>query len=1497
MALPSPNLLDTPTSPTSLVPPKVPQSAPVQPVQEDEKREFGDIAATRRNIYDRVLQAAQTAEPVSNQTHTLRLANVKYADPEQYSIADQKKAILGGRSQGRRVRGTWELVDNATGGVVDSRNQVIFSVPYMTSHGTYVHNGSEYSLRNQQRLRPGIFARRKNNGELEAHANILPGKGVSHRYYLDPERGVFRMSVGQAQLPLLPLLKAMGATPKQLREAWGPEIYAANQAKDEASALAKIEARFLRKSDIEGLEDLSKKRELLVKRFAEMELDPEVTKRTLGYAHKGMTLDAILDTTSKLLAISNGEKEYALADGSRYKAEVDDRDGLPYQQFLGPEDLFAERIARDHGHLRKQLLFKATAKGNLASVPSSALKQQVEQALLGSGLGQALEEINPSEILDKQYGISRLGEGGIPNNDAVPDEARDVQPSHFGFMDPLRTPESARAGVDLYMARGARKGRDGKIYSKFRDMKGQEVWKTPQEAADMTIAFPGAMRSKSKRVLAMRNGREKWVPRDEVDLELGRMEDGFSPLANMVPLMSQVKGQRAVMASRMYTQAVPLVKGEAPLVQAAMPDTQGGRSYEEEYAKSMGALRADKAGTCMGVTPEGIRVKYDDGTEDTVEVYDNYPFNRKTYLHQTPVVKPGDRFDAGALLARSNYTDDQGTTALGANLRTAYIPWQGKNFEDAVVISESAAREALASEHMYQNELDVDDRVKTGLKDYVGLFPGRFKKDTLKKLDDRGIIKPGTTVEKGDPLILAARQRETSHNKVHKKGQAGYADATVTWDHHDPGIVTDVVDGKKGPVVVVKSKSTMQVGDKLSGRYGDKGVVSAIIPDAQMPHDSQGRAFQVLLSPLGVQTRTNPAQKVELALGKLAELEGKPQKVEDWGDFDYTEWAYEKLRKAGLSPDEEIVDPTSDRKIKDVSTGNRFFMKLHHTAEAKGQARGGGAYTMEDAPAKGGPSGSKRVALLDANALLSHGATETLRDVGAIRGQRNEDMWMQFMQGYNPQAPRVPTAYTKFVNQLRASGINVVRSGTQTNIMAMTDKDVDRLCEGREVSSGEGVDWNRGLAPIKGGLFDKKLTGGHNGKRWCAVKFAEPMPNPVMEEPIRHVLGLTQKQLESTISGEHNLPKFGTGPQAISKALSAVNVDKEIALARAKMTQGSKTERDKAVRRLGYLKSAQKLKIHPGDWVLKRAPVLPPAFRPVSMMGKDMPLVSDPNFLYKELMEANSNLASMTKEVGEDNVGPERLAVYKAFKGVTGLGDPISQKSRDKGVRGLLKSVFGNSPKWGTVQRKLISTTVDNVGRAVITPNPDFDMDTVGIPETKAFDVYGKFVARRLRRRGMKLSTALRHIKDQDETAREALMEEMDERPVFINRAPVLHKYGVMAFKPKIVKGDTMQVSPLIVKGFNADFDGDAMNFHVPSSEEAVDEALDRMLPSKSLISPADFKTPMHMPSQDYVGGLYYATKGKSKRPKKIFNTMADARKALARGEINMNDQIEVLEA
>lgn len=1461
------------------------------PQPEEKKREmrdFGDSLATRKAIFNQALAAAQGVKPMTNARHTLALTNVNYHGPEDYSLAEQKAAILEGRSLGRRLRGTWQLTDNATGGVLDSKTAAIATIPYLTHRGTFINNGNEYTLNNQMRLKAGVFTRIKDNGEIEAHANIMPGEGRAHRYFLDPAKGVFYTRLAQAKIPLLPLLRTMGATDRQLREAWGPELLGANLQNDNPAALTKYYERLLKKDDLTKTD--AEKKVALINAMQAMRIDPDVSEKTLGKRYSSMGIEAILDTTKKLLSVARGE------------AEVDDRDHLAYQTVHGPEDLLAERLSRDYGGVRRGLFNKASWQGTLKSIAPNVLSKQVQSALLHSGLGQSLEEINPADVFDKQSRISRLGEGGIPSLDAVPDEARSVQPSHMGFMDPLRTPESFKVGIDVNIARTARKGSDGKIYSPFKDPRtGEIVYKSPQDVADLAVAFPGEFKRPGKRAWVMQGGRIRKVQRKDVDLVLPHFENAFSPLANMVPFKSATKGQRVSMGSRMFTQALPLVSPEAPWVQSGVPGSEDD-SFESLYGNHMGAIRSDRPGRVLAVSPDSIRVRYDDGQEENHELYQNFPYNRKTFIHQMPTVQPGDQITAGQTIAKSNYTNEKGVTALGSNARVAYIPFRGLNFEDAIVISESMAKK-MSSEHMYQSRLDKGKEQKLGRASFLGLFPNKFNRKQVETVDEEGVVRVGTEVKQGDPLILGASVAQTGRNRVHKRGSRSFNDASVVWDHQSPGIVTDVVKTDKGISVVTKSVSEMEPGDKLSGRYGDKGVIADIIPDDQMPHGRDGKPFEVLLNPLGIISRTNPSQYIEAALGKIAAKTGKAYRVADFEDIDdLTEFAIQELQKHGLSDTEDVLDPSTGRKIQDADgnvpmVGNRFFMKLHHTAESKGQGRGIGGYTADETPAKGGAEGSKRISMMDVNALLSHGATQVLNDAGNIRGQSNPDYMLSFMQGHNPPAPSIPLTYRKFVNQLRAGGINVVSEATGSHIMALTNKDVDELAGSREVRTGDTVNFDKDLEPVKGGLFDPALTGGHNGNRWSFIKLQEAMPNPVMEEPIRRLLGLTQKKFESVLSGNEDLAVNGasaSGPKAIADALKAINLDREIATAREQIKNGKKTYRDEAIRKLGYLKSAKQLGIHPGDWVLNKVPVLPPMFRPISVMSDSkLPLVSDANYLYKELIESNSNLRDMQKEV--DDVGDERLGLYNSFKAVTGLADPVHPKLQEKQVRGVLQHIFGSSPKFGTVQRRLLSSTVDLVGRAVITPNPDMDMDHVGIPENKAWDVYKPFIARRLRRRGLNLGEAKQQIEQRSAAAKEELLAAMADRPVFINRAPVLHRFGIMAFWPKLTKNDTVQFSPLIVKGFGADFDGDAVQYHVPIKEEARREAIERMLPSKNLISPADFKTPMHMPGQEYLGGLYDATsKSKKTRPGHRFLTAKDAVQAFLRGDASINTPVVI---
>ena len=1434
---------------------------------------------TREDIFNAVAQQAQQVKPIQNDLYTLSLANVAYEGPERFTKKDHKQAVLSHSSLTRKLRGTWQLTDNKTGAPIAQRRATIANVPYMTDAGTFVHNGVEYTLAHQMRLRPGVYTREKDNGELEAHVNVMPGKGRMHRYYLDPKTGVFKINIGQAQIPLMPLLKAMGTSEQDIRKAWGNELTAVNMQKGDAGTLDKLYSRLAYKADASL--DAAGKQKAIAEEFAKMEMDPEVTKRTLGEPIKNLGPEAILKITKKLIAVN------------RKEADPDDRDSMAFQQVLGPEDLIAERFAKDKAMLR-QLLWKATAKKTLDHIPTGAFNKAISAALIASGLGSSLEEINPAEIYDHQTRVTRLGEGGIGSLDAVPQESRSVQPSHFGFIDYLRTPESGKVGVDMRFAKGALKGSDGKVYMRVKNLQtGKLEYKSPQDVADIPLVFPGEDQSDLPTVAAIVNGKIKYIPREEAKYMAENMDASFSTLSNMVPMKSMMKGHRVIMGARMFTQALPLTNAEAPLVQSATINNPS-RSYEDDMGKSMGAAFAEERAQVVSVTPDEIVLRDKDGNKKSIDLYNDAPFNRKTFWSQIPTVKPGDTVEPGQLLAYSNFTDKKGTAALGLNLRTGYLPFRGFVYDDSIVLSESAAKR-LTSEHMYQHEAEADENNHIDKKKFISIFPSEYDRKTLESFDDNGVVKKGAVVTYGAPLILVSKAKETTYGQVFRGRSANFTNDSITWDHHAPGVVTDVAKTKKGYSVIVKSQAQMEVGDKLTGRFGDKGVVAAIVPDEEMPQDAKGRAMEVLVSPLGLASRINPAQIVEAALGKVAEATGQPFKIKDFdGQTDLINFAKAELRKHNLTDLEDVTDPETGRKIKGVLTGNRFLMKLHHTSESKAQGRSTGGYTAEGTPAKGGSEGAKRVGMLDLGALLSHGAGHVIRDAKMVRGQANPEYWSQVMAGYTPPLPKIPQVYAKFIEQLRGSGINTVRQGTKTHIMALTNKDVDELAGDREIKNSETVDWKSGLRPKQGGLFDEALTGGHNGNRWSKITLHEPMPNPVMEEPIRRVLGLTEKKFRAVLAGTEMI-NDETGPVAIKNALQRINVPKAIEQARQDISSGRRMARDAAVRRLAFLKAAEKTKIHPSEWLLDKMPVIPPMFRPVSTMGqKKLPLVADANYLYKELLDANDALKE-SAGVLEDS-SEMRLGLYDSMKAVTGLGDPTQAKNAERRVKGFLSQIFGSSPKYGTVQRKLLSSTVDLVGRAVITPNPNLDMDQVALPEEKAWEIYKPFIVRGLVRRGLPRMEAIKAFDSKNNQARSELNSQMSSRPIVINRAPVLHRYGMMAFYPQLTKNKTMEVSPLVTKGFGADFDGDAMQFHVPSTQEAAREATEKMLPSKNLFAAASFKG-HYTPVAEFLSGLYVASnRVNQKSPAKVFRSAKDAVAAYRRGEIEVDTPVHIVE-
>lgn len=725
-------------------------------------------------------------------------------------------------------------------------------------------------------------------------------------------------------------------------------------------------------------------------------------------------------------------------------------------------------------------------------------------------------------------------------------------------------------------------------------------------------------------------------------------------------------------------------------------------------------------------------------------------------------------------------------------------------------------------------------------------------------------------------------------NHGHVRGQKAQTEEYVDYD----GMVYCCTMPKWHAIYVRRNGKPYWCGN--SPAFGLKGVVGKIVPQDQMPRNAvTNQPYDILMNTMGFLSRVAPGQLMEISLGKVAKQTGKQIRIpqlpppEGWYN-----WTQKQLKDAGVSETSDVFDPVSGKTMKGIGDGYMYTMAFHHLAEKKASAVGNdAAFTQDEQPAKGGFSGGKKMSTMDLWGLLAHNAPDVIKDSQLIRGTKNDQYWRALQLGLPTPEPEEPFIYKKFLNTLRAGGVNVTEKGSITSIMPQTDKDVEQLSQGRVITSSDMVDSD--FEPVKGGLFDLGKTGGMSGNQWSMIQLPEPVPNPIMEEPVRRLLGLTVDKMENILAGRDKL-NGKTGGTALKEALSSIDVDKQINESRRNISTLRGQKRDDAVKIYRYLTAMKKQGLKPSDWMISKVPVLPPTFRPVSKMG-DVALVSDMNELYKDIIENSKNFEDLRKEVDDSALADERLNIYNSVKAAYGLGESISPENAAKGIKGAIKQVIGSRPKHGLFQSKVLSKAVDGVSRGVISPDMNLDMDQCGIPETMAWPMYKPYVMRELIRNGYPSVQAVKMIADRTDTARSVLRKVMSQRPVILDRAPTWHKFNIMAFKPFLTEGDTIRVSPLIVSGFNADFDGDQMNAHVPSSDKAVQQALNKMLPSKNLTSLTDLSSPRHTPSKEQIFGLYALTKGMdSTKQVKVFNSVSEAKQAYARGEIGPNDPIEI---
>lgn len=1490
---------------------------------------------------ERALAGIKDSFPIQTAYRTVELNGLKVNERKLQAddIRAQLDAKLNGKTWSGAVMGDISLKDTRTGKVIDRREVRLAELPRVTKRRSFIIGGKEYQVKNQWQLKPGVYSRRDAAGKIEAHFNVPNKREFDIKF--DPESKQFNMTRGGSKaIRMYPVMKAMGIDDEILEREWGKEILDANRkAPGAAGSLAKffkVDRRRAPKDDNEAAEYLRTTLE-------ESQLRPDATAITMGKPHDRVTGEVLKDATSKLLRIQQGEPE-------------DDRDSIVFKDLRTVGDFAYDRIMdrRNQQDFRKKVTRKFFKANDVRDVIKfDHFDKPIRLTFTKSSLSQHASQVNPVDMLAGAQQTTIMGEGGIQSQDAVDNmvDTKYINPSHMGYLDPVRTPESNKSGIELRLPTGLRKvGRTPSI--PLYNLKAKKVELVPPDKfLRSTVVLPDQVRWEGNRAVPIKPKVKVSAPGNKLDES--RLEDAqyalrhpsqlFSITTNLIPFLGNNSGNRATYATQHLEQAISLKGREAPLVQVSTgADKEGLRTFEE-FLGRQASHPSPTDGTVVQVKKDSIILRAPDGTKEEVQLYDNFPLNDpKAVMHSEARVKPGDKVKRGQSIADTNFTKD-GALALGTNLRVAYMPYKGLNFEDGVVISRTASQK-LTSDHMHKPDLRTDENTIAAPKKFRLQHPDSYSREQYSKLDNEGFIQVGQEVQPGDPLILAMRpyqvRDQLSLQQIGKALAGRQTDSSLRWGSDYPGKVVGVHKGKDAVTVHVRTSEPMQVGDKITGRHGNKGIVTKVVDDEEMPHTRDGQPVEALLNPAGVPGRMNVGQVLETVAAKVAQKTGKPYVVENFSNVDHLKKVKSELRKAGLSDTEELIDPTTGKSVGKVLTGPQYMLKLTHQIDKKNSVRAGMSlpggeedpemYDRNLLPAGGGKTGGQSIGGLDMYTLLAHGAKANIREMQTWKSQgpetrfsdpgkqwpsQHDEVWEAMQLGEPLPTPRPTFAYRKFEDMLRSTGVNVDKRGHHLMLMPMTDRQILNMSSGEVKKPGEVVhpriDKMGEFKPIKNGLFDPTVTGGHGGKRWSHIKLAEPVPNPMFEKAIQRVTGLKEKEYESVAQGQKAVDKTGklvpldtpgstTGGPAISKMLKGIDVKKDLQQAEEELSQITIPESaahkatppkvDKLVKRIKVLRALDQAKLTPADaYVMKNLPVIPPTMRAVSALPNGNLKAGDINELYKLFGQVNTKMKDPELMPYLDDEGKKELraSLYDGVRALVGVGAPYEDRQGKK--KGVLHQIAGEPAKEGYFQNVLMSRRQDMSMRSTIVPEPALDLDEVGLPQEKALTLYKPFVVKKLVDMGLAKNVldARDLLVKKDKSVFKALGNVIQERPILLKRDPVLHKHGVMGFRPKLVGGKAIRIHPLVTSGYNADFDGDTMSAYVPISAEAVEEAR-RMMPSNNLFNEASgqmaFPTKLEMSL-----GLYKLSRVEGTGRKNFVNPVA-ALTAVNDGKLGINE-------
>ena len=788
--------------------------------------------------------------------------------------------------------------------------------------------------------------------------------------------------------------------------------------------------------------------EILAAHTEEDEIKAECERRYTELVPKHITVDDIMASVSYMINVAHGI------------GTTDDIDHLGNRRIRSVGELLQNQFrigfSRMERNIRERMTLHAQDQENVTPqnlINIRPVVAAVKEFFGSSPLSQFMDQTNPLAELTHKRRLSALGPGGL-SRDRAGFEVRDVHYSHYGRMCPIETPEGPNIGLINYLATFARINKYGFVEAPYRKIdkeKGivtDEVVYMTADVEDELVIVQGNEELDSmgrfvrKRVNARHASEILEVDASQADYMDVSPKMVVSAATAMIPFLENDDCNRALMGANMQRQAVPLLVTEQPYVATGM-------EYKAAHDSGVVVL-AEKAGTVVSVSAGKIVIKEDDGDERTYKLIKFLRSNQSTCVNQRPIVSEGDRVEAGDVIADGPATAN-GEISLGKNMLIGFTTWQGYNYEDAVLINEKLVKEdTFTSIHIEEYELECRD-TKLGPEEITRDIPN-VGEDALKDLDDRGIIRVGADVVAGDILVGKVTPKgETELTAEERLLRAIFGekarevrDTSLKIPHGEYGTVVDVKvftpencdELSPGVNMVVRvyvaQKRKLSVGDKMAGRHGNKGVVSRILPQEDMPFLPDGTPLDICLNPLGVPSRMNIGQVLEVHLGYAAHALGWKVMTPVFDGANERD-IRECLDMAGLESDGKswLYDGrTGERFDNKVTVGYMYYLKLHHLVDDKIHARSTGPYSMVTQQPLGGKAqfGGQRFGEMEVWALEAYGAAYTLQEILTVKSDDvvgRVKTYEAIVKGQDIPKAGIPESFRVLVKELQSLALDV----------------------------------------------------------------------------------------------------------------------------------------------------------------------------------------------------------------------------------------------------------------------------------------------------------------------------------------------------------------------------------------------------------------------------------------------------------------------------------------